>query len=518
MYRVNKRILMDTAPSLTSFAGNIRSTLLGGNNSTNSYVITDKLNQRAVGQTVLFDMYTPTNRPDPNNIILTDTTKGVAFKILNASRIWYEDDNGEIKEGGRYELERDDVSTALHILSDTYPTNQSPLKIMLTQAPATFIRTYPNTYTGSKLALSGKILKRSIAYGQTIKLLFTDGFSSNAKVLDSSSIYSAATNTDSLIKTLEGINSGDIKSSNVRIRIGFSVDEVSSIIKTFRHASYYQTLADRIMYETGNVFFSVGSSTLNFNTCDDSGLVGDANSLGIGSIGDSEEINIVDEAGFVRRWNYNGTTYNFPVLDIAPVAMGYEDELFKIKQLSNLSPGDIAASMVSLIANIVGGIPTPATGAIAATMRSIELVPSEYKASFSYAMFQMSGLKELGNSVLNMKSKERSGSSLFNDVRPMYGYHYADVHAIQPVQQLSSSDYSNIQGVINITPAGNTFDEMYNAMMSSDGQMDQSSLLEFSGYIRHKLDKSEFPYSLYEPLNDFLKSGFAFVNGSKKQN
>ena len=514
MYRVNKRIIMDTAPSLTSFAGNIRSTLLGGNNSTNSYVITDKLNQRAVGQTVLFDMYTPTNRPDG----YFPTTKGVAFKILNASRIWYEDDKGEIQEGGRYELERDDVSTALHILSETYPTNQSPLKIMLTQAPATFLRTYPNTYTGSKLSLGGKMRLRDLSYGRTIKLLFTDGVSSEARVLSSSDIYSAATNTDSLIKKLEGINSGDIKSSNVRIRIGFSVEEVNSVIKTIRHASDYKTLADRIKYETGNVFFSVGSSTLNFNTCDDSGFVGDAGGYGIGPIGDGEEIKIVDEAGFVRRWNYNGTTYNFPVLDIAPVAMGYEDELFKINQLSNLSPGDIAASMMSLIANIVGGIPTPVTGGIAATMRSIELVPPEYKSSFSYAMFQMSGLKELGNSVLNMKSKERSGSSLFNDVRPMYGYNYVDVHAIQPVQQLSSSDYSNVQGVINITPSGNTFDEMYNAMMIGDGQTDQSNLLEFSGYIRYKMINSDFPDSLYEPLNDFLKSGFAFVNGSKKQN
>lgn len=511
MYRINKRIVMSAAPSLTSFAGNIRSTLLGGNSSTNSYVITDKLNQRAVGQTVLFNMYTPTNTPNP--VPPSDTTVGVAFKILNASRIWYEDDKGEIQEGGRYELERDDVSTALHILSETAPSNLSPLKIMLTQAPASFFRMYPNTYTGSKLSLGGKMTKRSVRYGQTIKLLITDGSSAEARVLDSSSIYAAAKDTNRLIKQLEDISKGNIKASNVRIRIGFSKDEVNSIIKTFRHAANYQTLEDRIMYETGNVFFSIGSSTLNFNTCDDSGLVSDANSFGTGPMGDDEEINIVDEAGFVRRWNYNGTTYNFPVLDIAPVAMGYEDEIFKINQLSNLSQADIASAMMSLITDIVGSIPSPVTGGIAATMRSIELVPPEYKTSFSYAMFQMSGLKALGTSVLNMKNKERDGSTLFNDVRPMFGYHYTDVHAIQPVQQISSSDYSNTQGVVNLLAAGNTLDEMYNAMMN-DKVFGESNMLEFSGYMRYKQFHSEFPVSLYDPLNDFLKSGFSFINGT----
>lgn len=510
MYRINKHIVMRTAPSLTAFAGNIRSTLLGGNNNTNGYVITEKLNQRIVGTTVMLDMDTPVSNPNNNNNI-----KGVAFKVLSASRIWYEDDKGVIKEGGRYELERDDVSTALHILSDTSPSNTQPLEIILTQAPTAFLRKYPNSYTASKLALGGQMLERKRAYGKTIKLLITDDYSAEARVLDSSDIIVAGTNTTNLFKRIEEIANGDIKASNVRIRIGFSRDEVESVIKTFRHASAYKTFGDRVMYETGKVFFSIGSNTLTFDTCEGSGFVEEANELGTGPLGDSEEVNVIDEAGFVRRWVYHGNIYNFPVVDIAPVATGYEDELFKIKQLSNLTQADIAAALVSLITEIVGGIPSPVTGSIAAAMRSIDLIPPEFKSSFSYAMFQMSGLKDLGTSVLNMKSKERDGSTLYNDVKPIFGYYYASEKSAQPVQQLMTSDYSNVQTSIVLPEvakkAGNTLNEMYDAMRLAD----RANHLEFKGYIRHYLFTNingDFPISLYDPLNNFLQSGFTFVN------
>ena len=512
MYRINKHIVMRTAPSLTAFAGNIRSTLLSGNNNTNGYVITDKLNQRVVGTTVMLDMDTPIANPNNNNI------KGVAFKVLSASRIWYEDDNGVIKEGGRYELERDDVSTALHILSDTSPSNTQPLEIILTQAPTAFLRKYPNSYTASKLALGGQMLEHARFNGRTIKLLITDDYSAEARILDSSDIIGAGTNTTNLFKRIDEIANGDIKASNVRIRIGFSKDEVDSVIKTFRRASAYKTFGDRVMYETGKVFFSIGSNNLTFDTCEGSGFVGDAGWLGTGPIGDGEEVNVVDEAGFVRRLVYNGNLYNFPVVDIAPVATGYEDELFKIKQLSNLKQGDIAASLVSLITEIVGSIPSPVTGSIAAAMRSIDLVPPEYKSSFSYAMFQMSGLKELGNSVLTMKSKERDGSTLYNDVRPIFGYYYASDKSVQPVQQLMTSDYSNVQNSIVLPEiaykAGNTLNEMYEAMRLGNTP-DRANHIEFKGYIRHYLyNNVDFPISLYDPLNNFLQSGFAFVNDS----
>lgn len=514
MYRINKHIVMRTAPSLTEFAGNIRSTLLGGNNNTNGYVITDKLNQRVVGTTVMLNMDTPVSNPNNNNI------KGVAFKVLNASRIWYEGDNGVIKEGGRYELERDDVSTALHILSDTSPSNNQPLDIILTQAPTAFLRRYPNSYTGSKLALGGQMLERKGSYGNTIKLLITDDYSTEARVLASSDIISAGTNTTNLFKQIKEIANGEIKASNVRIRVGFSKEEVESVIKAFRHASAYKTFGDRVMYETGKVFFSIGSNTLTFDTCEGSGFVEDANGFGTGPLGDSGEVNAIDEAGFVRRWVYHGNIYNFPVVDIAPVATGYEDELFKIKQLSNLTQGDIAASLVSLITEIVGGIPSPVTGSIAAAMRSIDLVPPEYKSSFSYAMFQMSGLKELGTSVLNMKSKERDGSTLYNDVRPIFGYSYASEKSVQPVQQLMTSDYSNVQTSIVLPEvsykAGNTLNEMYEAMKVGISTAAKANHIEFKGYIRHYLftNGTDPLISLYDPLNNFLQSGFAFVNDS----
>lgn len=505
MYRINKRIVMDAAPSLSSMAGNIRSTLLGGNNSTSGYVITDRLNQGVIGKTVMLNMSVPGS--------INSNLRGVAFKVLNVSRAWYEDEHGEIREGGRYELERDDVSTALHLLSETSPANTVPLEIMLTQAPVTFLKKYPNTYTGSKLALGGKLLKHSKIAGKTIKLLVTDGASAEARVLDSSDIIGTGQNTNTLFKRMTEIANGDIKASNVRIRIGFSEAEVNELINRFRVASLYNTIEDRVMYETGKLFFSIGSSTLTFNTCDDSGFISDAHDLGIGTINGSGELDVVDEAGFVRRLMYNGNVYDFPVLDIAPVATGYEDEMFKIKQLSNLSQGDIAAAMLSLVTNIVGDMSVaaaPVTGGIAAAMRNLELIPPEYKVSFSYALFQMTGLKTLGNTILNMKNKERDASALFNDVRPVYGCFYANDYALQPLQQLTSSAYSSLQNGVNLTPSGTTLKQMYNAV--NPGSADGANMLEFRGYIRHYLyQSSAVPANLYDPLNDFLQSGFSFI-------
>lgn len=515
MYRINKRILMGTAPSFTSVAGNIRSTLLGGNNSTNNYVITDKLDQRLVGQTFIFDMDTPILNPGIHGF-----SKGVLFKVLNASRIWYEDD-GKIKEGGRYELERDDVSTALHMLSannpaDTSTSYKQKLSVILTQAPTTFLRKYPNSYTASKLALGSKLLSQGNEHGGTIKLLITDGSSYEARTLANSNIGTVANDSNSLIRTMSEIAKGEIKASNVRIRIGFSEDEVNSIMSKFVQASLYETLNDRVMYETGKMFFSIGSSTLTINTCDDSGFVRFGNGYSTGNVGASGEFNIIDEAGFVRRLMYNGTIYDFPVIDITPMATEYEDEMFKINQLSNLSQGDIAAAMLSLITDIVGSIPgSPITGGIAAAMRNIELVPQEYKSSFSYAMFQMSGLKSLGNSVLSMKKKERDSGTLFNDIRPMYGYSYVTVSSVKPVQQLSTSDYQDVRsgmyGGRAGTKSGNTLYEMYNAMKIGE-LYDDSNRLEFMGYIRDYMSMGvELPEQLYEPLNEFLNSGFSFV-------
>ena len=286
MYRINKRIVMDAAPPLSSMAGNIRSTLLGGNNSTSGYVITDRLNQGVLGKTVMLNMNVPGS--------INSNLMGVAFKVLNVSRAWYEDEHGEIREGGRYELERDDVSTALHLLSETEPANSAPLKIMLTQAPVTFLKKYPNTYTGSKLALGGKLLKHSKIPGKTIKLLVTDGDSAEARVLDSSDIIGTGRNTNTLFKRMTEIANGEIKASNVRIRIGFSEDEVNELVSRFRKASLYNTIEDRVMYETGKLFFSIGSSTLTFNACDDSGFISDAHDLGVGTINGSGELDVVD--------------------------------------------------------------------------------------------------------------------------------------------------------------------------------------------------------------------------------
>ena len=516
MYRVNKRIIMDTAPSFTSVAGNIRSTLLGGNSSTNNYVITDKLDQRLVGQTFMFDMDTPILNPGIHGF-----SKGVLFKVLNVSRIWYEDD-GTIKEGGRYELERDDVSTALHMLSANNPTDTSTsykqrLSVILTQAPTTFLRKYPNSYTASKLALGSKLLSQGNQPGGTIKLLITDGSSSEARTLANSNIGTVANDSNRLIRTMSEISTGEIKASNVRIRIGFSEDEVNSIMSKFVQASSYETLHDRVMYETGKMFFSIGSSTLTINTCDDSGFVRVGDGYYTGNVGASGEFNIIDEAGFVRRWMYNGTIYDFPVIDITPVATGYEDEMFKINQLSDLKQGDIAAALVSLITDIVGGLgmASPVMGGIAAAMRNIELMPPEYKASFSYAMFQMSGLKNLGNSVLSMKNKERDGGTLFNDIRPMYGYSYVTASSVKPVQQLTTSDYQYVGTAVSSGGAGaksgNTLYEMYEAMKLGE-LFDNSNRLEFMGYIRDYMSMGvKLPEQLYEPLNDFLQSGFSFV-------
>lgn len=513
MYRINKRIVMDAAPSLSAIAGNIRSTLLCGNNSTSGYVITDRLNQGAIGKTVMLNMSVPgaTGSITSNSSNL----RGVAFKVLNASRAWYEDEHGEIREGGRYELERDDVSTVLHLLSETEPANSAPLKIMLTQAPVTFLKKYPNTYTGSKLALGGKLLKHSKIYGKTIKLLVTDGASADARVLDSSDIIGTAENTNILFKRMEEIANGDIKASNVRIRIGFSKEEVNKLRNSFRAASLYNTIEDRVMYETGKLFFSIGSSTLTFNACDDSGFISDANDLGLGTITEYGELDVVDEAGFVRRLMYNGNIYDLPVLDISPVATGYEDEIFKIKQLSNLSQGDIAAALLSLVTNIVGDMSVaaaPVTGGIAAAMRNLELIPPEYKVSFSYALFQMSGLKTLGNTILNMKNKERDASVLFNDVTPVYGCYYANDYALQPLQQLTSSAYSYRQNGVNLPPSGTTLRQMYDAVNPAASTNDGANMLEFRGYIRHYLfQNSAVPANLYDPLNDFLQSGFSFI-------
>ena len=517
MYRINKRIVMGTAPSFTSVAGNIRSTLLGGNNSTNNYVITDKLDQRLVGQTFMFDMNTPILNPGIHGF-----SKGVLFKVLNVSRIWYEDNEGVIKEGGRYELERDDVSTALHMLSANNPADTSTsykqrLSVILTQAPTTFLRKYPNSYTASKLALGSKLLSQGNQPGGTIKLLITDGSSSEARTLANSNIGTVANDSSRLIRTMSEIATGEIKASNVRIRIGFSEDEVNSIMSKFVQASSYKTLHDRVMYETGKMFFSIGSSTLTINTCDDSGFVSVGDGYYTGNVGASGEFNIIDDAGFVRRWMYNGTLYDFPVIDIAPVATGYEDEMFKINQLSDLTQGDIVAALVSLITDMVGGLgmASPAMGGIAGALRNIELVPPEYKASFSYAMFQMSGLKSLGNSVLSMKNKERDGSTLFNDIRPMYGYSYVTMPSVLPVQQLSTSDYQDLRTAVSSggagTKSGNTLYEMYDAMKLGE-LFDNSNRLEFIGYIRDYIKMGvDLPEQLYEPLNDFLKSGFSFV-------
>jgi len=379
--------------------GNVLSTQLAGNDSiATGYIVTDKYNGSLLGQILT------------GNPFSLSTDFKICYTVTNIQRVWVPSTTSSdgIGEGGKYELTIDPVNS---IITSPYGPE---IQLICDKVPGKWIIAHPTLYTGSDIPITNRqqFYYPSRAFGDQLKIallgerILSPGIrvSSKTDLLYSDLLTATASDPQEVFRNLKEITDGDNPYSNYKLRLGVTEDMIETVIKDVKIP--FATIGDRQKYETGKIVITVGQDTVEIPLRQDNGY---ANVLSMATA----LICFKDDAGFVRQVSYDNRTYNVPIMEISPAGYGFLDEQFKIKNLSQLAPGDILAMTVKTIESIVGKLAPSKLGSVATAIQQIPLMPPEYEASIAYAMFSNDGLKDLGNSVLNMKEKQLTAQDLY---------------------------------------------------------------------------------------------------------
>lgn len=389
----------------TAGIGNVLSTQLAGNDSiATGYIVTDKYNGSLLGQILT------------GNPFSLSTDFKICYTVTNIQRVWVPSTTSPdgIGEGGKYELTIDPVNS---IITSPYGPE---IQLICDKVPGKWIIAHPALYTGSDIPITNREQFRypdGIAFGDKLKIallgerILSPGVrtTSTTDLLYSDLLPAAAYDPQEVFRNLKEITDGDNPYSNYKLRLGVTEKMIKTVTDQMTTIIPFKTISDRQKFETGKIVITVGQDTVEIPLRQDNGY---ATIMGPLSMGTAFTY-FKDNAGFVRQVVYDNRTYNVPIMEFSPAGYGFLDEQFKIKNLSQLAPGDILAMTVKTIESLVGMLAPSKLGSVATAIQQIPLMPPEYEASIAYAMFSNDGLKNLGNSVLNMKEKQLTAQDLY---------------------------------------------------------------------------------------------------------
>lgn len=421
----------------TADIGNVLSTQLAGNDSiATGYIVTDKYNGSLLGQILT------------GNPFSLSTDFKICYTVTNIQRVWVPSTTSPdgIGEGGKYELTIDPVNS---IITSSYGPK---ISLICDKVPGKWIIAHPTLYTGSDIPITNRQQFRypeGLTDGNRLKIallgerILSPGVraSSTTDLLYSDLITSTASDPQEVFRNLKEITDGDNPYSNYKLRLGVTEDMIKTVIKQVKIP--FATMGDRQKYETGKIVITVGQDTVEIPLRQDNGY---AEVLTMATA----LICYTDDAGFVRQVVYDNRSYNVPIMEIHPAGYGFLDEQFKIKNLSQLAPGDILAITVKTIESLVGMLAPSKLGSVATAIQQIPLMPPEYEASIAYAMFSNDGLKNLGNSVLNMKEKQLTAQDLYPYIKGQVYLSYGQGSVAESVNVSSAGSHDAI--MTNLDP------------------------------------------------------------------
>ena len=415
----------------TADIGNVLSTQLAGNDSiATGYIVTDKYNGSLLGQILT------------GNPFSLSTDFKICYTVTNIQRVWVPSTTSSdgIGEGGKYELTIDPVNS---IITSSYGPK---ISLICDKVPGKWIIAHPTLYTGSDIPITNRQQFRypaGLSDGNRLKIallgerILSPGVraSSTTDLLYSDLITSTASDPQEVFRNLKEITDGDNPYSNYKLRLGVTEDMIKTVINQVKIP--FATMGDRQKYETGKIVITVGQDTVEIPLRQDNGYADVLNMA-------TALTCFKDDAGFVRQLVYDNRSYNVPIMEIYPAGYGFLDEQFKIKNLSQLAPGDILAVTVKTIESIVGMLAPSKLGSVATAIQQIPLMPPEYEASIAYAMFSNDGLKNLGNSVLNMKEKQLTAQDLYPYIKGQVYLSYGQGSVAESVNVSSAGSYDSI--------------------------------------------------------------------------
>ena len=421
----------------TADIGNVLSTQLAGNDSiATGYIVTDKYNGSLLGQILT------------GNPFSLSTDFKICYTVTNIQRVWVPSTTSPdgIGEGGKYELTIDPVNS---IITSSYGPK---ISLICDKVPGKWIIAHPTLYTGSDIPITNRQQFRypeGLTDGNRLKIallgerILSPGVraSSTTDLLYSDLITSTASDPQEVFRNLKEITDGDNPYSNYKLRLGVTEDMIKTVIKQVKIP--FATMGDRQKYETGKIVITVGQDTVEIPLRQDNGY---AEVLTMATA----LICYTDDAGFVRQVVYDNRSYNVPIMANHPAGYGFLDEQFKIQNLSQLAPGDILAITVKTIESLVGMLAPSKLGSVATAIQQIPLMPPEYEASIAYAMFSNDGLKNLGNSVLNMKEKQLTAQDLYPYIKGQVYLSYGQGSVAESVNVSSAGSHDAI--MTNLDP------------------------------------------------------------------
>lgn len=416
----------------TADIGNVLSTQLAGNDSiATGYIVTDKYNGSLLGQILT------------GNPFLMSTNSKICYTVTNIQRVWVPSTTSPdgIGEGGKYELTIDPVNS---IITSSYGPK---IPLICDKVPGKWIIAHPTLYTGSDIPITNRQQFRypeGIAFGDQLKIallgerILSPGVRASSKtdLLYSDLLPAGANDPQEVFRRLKEIADGDNPYSNYKLRLGVTRDMIETVIKQVTIP--FKTMGDRQKYETGKIVITVGQDTVEIPLRQDNGYTQDV------LVMTTALTYFEDDAGFVRQIVYDNQSYNVPIIEIFPAGYEFLDEQFKIKNLSQLNTGDILAMTVKTIESLVGMLAPSKLGSVATAMQQIPLMPPEYEASIAYTMFVNDGLKNLGNSVLNMKEKKLTAQDLYPYLKGQVYLSYGQGSVAESVNVSSAGSYDSI--------------------------------------------------------------------------